>query len=710
MKQVRLITFAWGDGYVDELLEYALPAVLAPGNLPALAEAFDCELVFLTEARQFERVERHRVWQRLKQYCKPRLVAIDDLLSAPLYGLSLTYATYRGFADLGERVTETALVFFTSDWLLADGSYRSLIPLIREGKQLVVSPSYCVVSERALPKIRARLEEGDGVLAVPHREMADWAIRHRHNTIRGKTLNRPLFHMDVMDQFYWRVDDRTLLGRQMPIAIVCMMPDRFIETPETFWDYGTVSELCASAEPCVLGDSDDFLMIELRGEETYAEGLRIGWRPLQEVGRHLASFVTKDHLDYGRHTLCLHSGDVPPHTAAESAKLEASVAQAYAQIPAPVDHKSHPFWWPQRALFDIVRREFLGREIVSDWRWGYRASPYTNMVKAEIERLDKVFDGAPGGPHAPADRAREVDAALTAIGACVGQLEGLFGGDLNALRKALQVRSRRWRSPPRSSRTGPAMVEMPPPGTPLATSQGALRRALAGLREALNSPHRLHPDRAVADPLIRTLAAANLTAASRILLVCSEAHGLAARSVRSLGFGCSMIPVEDVLDHGLPAGADGAERWDAVVFDLCYDDLQRFRPALRRILPAIRDGGVAALFHPGRRGPLAMDPWTILNVFPPSDRITVRYAGSRWTHLATGIFDRLASRLPKVSLAGFNLTPIAALAGAAPFSLVASLQADDDTDGRGARLPESCASMLLALPVDPAVRGELEGW
>src|SRR6185295_14636126 len=132
----------------------------------------------------------------------------------------LTYACYRAFEDLGEGAKTTALLYFNSDWIVADGAYRSLIPHIRAGEKLVVSPTYCVATERVMPKLHQRAAQGAGVLSIPMREMADWTIRYRHNTIRGKTVNRRLFHMDVIEQFYWRVNATTLLCHQMPIAIV----------------------------------------------------------------------------------------------------------------------------------------------------------------------------------------------------------------------------------------------------------------------------------------------------------------------------------------------------------------------------------------------------------------------------------------------------------------------------------------------------------
>jgi hypothetical protein len=687
MRRVRLVTFAWGEAYVGELLEFALPALLAPGNLPALAAKFRCELVFLTERRLFARVEAHPSFRRVREICEARLVEIDDLLVAPLYGLSLTYASYRAFEDLGEEVTQTALLYFNSDWILADGSYRSLIPHIEAGARLVVAPSYCVVSERALPPIRARLAEGQGVLSMAHREMAGLAIRYRHNTIRGKTVNQRVFHMNVMDQLYWRADERTLLCHQMPIAVVCISPERFVPKPEAFWDYGVVSELCPTSTPVVLGDSDEFLMIELRSEETYAEGLRIGWPDLPSVGRHLATFVTKDHLDYGRFQLCLHSGDLPPGLDEPRAKLRQALEEVYAQIPAPQDHRGHPFWWPQKTLFDIVRREHAARDVVREWRWGYRASPYTNMIKAEIERLDRELERSGTPP--------DVDRILTGLGACVGQLEGLFGGDVHSLRKALLTRSHRWRRHAKatpSSAPRPVSSDETPPA-------GMVRRLLRSLRSRVNAPHRLHPDRLVAQDLLAELDGEDRSGSS--LVICSAGHDLAVRALRMLGRRASLVASEDALEFALEPGAT----WRLLVCDLAHDELESFRPILRRLLPVMEDGGKVLVFHPSRRGRLQMDAWTLLNAFPPSDRLRVRYAGSRWSHLATGVYDRTVRVLPRVALAGFNLAPFAALALAAPLTALGALQ-----EPGGDNPPPSCASMLLSLPVSPEVRRELDGW
>lgn len=52
----RLIIPVWGEAYANEVFSITLPAVLAPGNLPALCCMFNVELIILTESRLFELV------------------------------------------------------------------------------------------------------------------------------------------------------------------------------------------------------------------------------------------------------------------------------------------------------------------------------------------------------------------------------------------------------------------------------------------------------------------------------------------------------------------------------------------------------------------------------------------------------------------------------------------------------------------------------
>src|SRR5215216_6099617 len=263
--RVRLITMAWGEAYIKELFEITLAAALAPGNLPALAPLFDCEMVILTEEGWFERLREHPAFGRIREYCPVELRPIDEFITRPdAYGTALTYALFRGFEDLGADMVNVHLVFLNSDFVLADGSLRTVAAKILAGERLILAPSYCVVAEEVAPLMLAKRDPDSWTLVVPPRELAALTLAHRHNTIRGKTINQRAFSLEWIDQFYFLVDRGTMIARQFPIAVVSMRPERVLKDMVTFWDYGIISEACPTAPRCVIADSDEFLMTELR--------------------------------------------------------------------------------------------------------------------------------------------------------------------------------------------------------------------------------------------------------------------------------------------------------------------------------------------------------------------------------------------------------------------------------------------------------------
>ena len=126
-QNVRLVAYAWGRHYVDDFLDFALSAALAPGNLPALAAVFECTAVIVTEEKLFDYVRAHPTIKKLKQICQIELVPLDDLVSDPWqYGMTLAYALFRGFEDLGPAMTDTYILFLNADFILADRCYARL--------------------------------------------------------------------------------------------------------------------------------------------------------------------------------------------------------------------------------------------------------------------------------------------------------------------------------------------------------------------------------------------------------------------------------------------------------------------------------------------------------------------------------------------------------------------------------------------------------
>lgn len=347
--KARIIIPVWGRKYVDRLAAACLPALLAPGNLPYLAAHFDCELVIVTENKLFDAVRALDVIQRAQRWCGLRLVAMDDVMPHPsYYGLTITHSLYRGFTDLGDAAKDVWCLFLNADFILADGSYRALVARIHAGARIILSPSYCTIEENVRPVLRERIAADNGVLAMPPREMAGLILDNRHYTIRAKTVNWHMYRIEHVDQFYYVHDRDTLLGRQIPIAVVAFRPERVPLEPVAFWDYGILTEICPTAELCVLGDSDDFLMLELRTQGGMGDWLKLGWLDKDEIARQLSQWSTHDQRRCARYTLTLHRADLPKDIDAGVKALHSYYADVESRLaPEPRPYKNHYIWTQQ---------------------------------------------------------------------------------------------------------------------------------------------------------------------------------------------------------------------------------------------------------------------------------------------------------------------------------------------------------------------------
>jgi Macrocin-O-methyltransferase (TylF) len=353
----RVITYAWGGKYVDTLLSLTMPALLAPGNLPYVASEVPCELVILTQKRFFSKFNYHPTIARVRNICPVRFIRLDDLIVAKdKYGMTLTYALHRGFSDLGPAMTEHWQIFLNADFILADGSLRTVIGHLSRGQRIVASPSYCTIAEEVTPELRKHLDAATSTLSISHRELARLILQHRHTVIRGKTVNQTSFHMRYADQFYWSVDDTTLIGYQMPVSIVGLQPERYLPEPNSYWDYGLIWEYCPQAEVCVIGDSDEFVMLELRDKSVAEDQVVPGPPNKQEIAERMVTWVTPYQRHFLNFPLTLHDRDLPPNIDDARVKLRLFVDEVMSNAPPLPSHIKHSQWEYHWADFQAARR------------------------------------------------------------------------------------------------------------------------------------------------------------------------------------------------------------------------------------------------------------------------------------------------------------------------------------------------------------------
>lgn len=342
--KAKLLLVVWGERYIDRFSELALPCLLAPGNLPALASGCELEFIVLTSEVGADYFRRHRSLQRLPGICPLRFIAIDDLISEGVYGVTLTLAFTRGIADCGDAMLETHFIFLNSDFMLADGSLATLLNRIRAGHRCILAPSFRAIAEEVEPMFRELALSGGGVIAMPPRQMVGIALKHLHATTVAKTVNQTLLQTMHPNQFYWRVDPDTMLGRFFLIFMLCIQPERRFTAATSFCDYGFVPEMCPSGRFSVIADSDDFFMLEAQGRLQESSHLCLGPQSRQSVISNLREWTTREHRLVADHDLVFHSSDLPPGMEKWKESAGRFVDSVKADLPPPPSHSLHPYW------------------------------------------------------------------------------------------------------------------------------------------------------------------------------------------------------------------------------------------------------------------------------------------------------------------------------------------------------------------------------
>ena len=342
---IRVLVPVWGQRYIDMFLDIGLPSMLTPRNLPTLAAEYACEFVFLTKAADKGRISRHVGYQALARVCKTTFTAIDDLLVSGMEGYSLTLCFSRGIHDVGPKMVDTYFIFMNADFVVSDGAYETLLRHIREGRRAIVAPSLRSVSEQTVPILESKRDDSDHTLTISAREMVGLTLKHLHPTAAANIVDGNFAFNSATNQFFWWVDDHTLIARFFLLFMFCIRPERELQDIPGFCDYTFVPEMCPSGNVAILDDSDQCYLMELQGREQELHYLRFGRPAVEDIARHLSEWTTYNHRLYSRRTIVFHSGD-RPNSLARSEQIVAAFMDGVFQRmdDEPISVRNHPYW------------------------------------------------------------------------------------------------------------------------------------------------------------------------------------------------------------------------------------------------------------------------------------------------------------------------------------------------------------------------------
>src|SRR5262245_33505475 len=110
-KACAVLLPVWGVPFVRRFLDFCLPTLLAPGNIPALAQALPTRFVLLTRSSDVALIVQHPAWRQLAQHCDTELQHIDDLIVDGNHHAVITLAYVRALRARGAALRDTAFIF-----------------------------------------------------------------------------------------------------------------------------------------------------------------------------------------------------------------------------------------------------------------------------------------------------------------------------------------------------------------------------------------------------------------------------------------------------------------------------------------------------------------------------------------------------------------------------------------------------------------------
>jgi hypothetical protein len=363
--RAQLLLPVWGYRYIRQFFQFGLPTLLAPGNLPALAQRLDCEFIILTSTEDVDYICRHPVYRRLGEVCPTSIRVIDHLIMGSNHSTTITLAYTEAIRAVGPAALDTCFFFLVSDYVMANGSLDHVIDYIFEGASGVLVGNFQVVLEDALPWLEDRSMSG-GPLILPPRELVRWGLSNLHPATVANTVNFGLSHNSEANRLFWRVDGDTLVGRFYLMHMLCIRPEVTDFVIGSSCDYSFVPELCPSGNVVVVCDSDEYAVVEMQPRDHEAGFLKYGPVDAGKLGRSLSQWTTVRHRANAAYSVIFHAGDIPPtitDTIARADKFIAEVRQAMTKKPMP--HRRHPYWRGAIAAFNEATGRRLDRD---EWR------------------------------------------------------------------------------------------------------------------------------------------------------------------------------------------------------------------------------------------------------------------------------------------------------------------------------------------------------
>jgi hypothetical protein len=212
MRPVYLMVVAWGEEFRRYIVDYLVPSLLSPGNIPAL-EGSGHKFLFMVPGEDWQAIERAPIVRRLAQYAEPTHLEIPypqrGVAPCVHMGIGHKLATEYCFD------ARSYAVFLAPDSVISDGTLHAAQRHALRGKSLIVAPVLRHAQEPFFEALRSHGYDAPGPargetglpLTLSGRDLVRFGVPAFHSQTLTYDFEAPCFfnHGNPNPAVFWRV-------------------------------------------------------------------------------------------------------------------------------------------------------------------------------------------------------------------------------------------------------------------------------------------------------------------------------------------------------------------------------------------------------------------------------------------------------------------------------------------------------------------------
>lgn len=263
--RLTLCLVVWGAEYRGMFLDYCLPSLLFEGNLSAVAQELDLNIVLYTSAEDVPVMQGHPAFNALRRLAPVQLESADFAVEPT----NLRRTKYRDMNACHNRFLaewsdgQRLFMFLPPDAVYAAGSFRQFPALLKAGKTTILTTVPRLHRDSFTASLARRFRHETQWQPYAPRELVAMALEHLHPEVRRLTWGaaRGSRWPSVL---YWFPASGGFLLRAFHLhPLVVQSPPRSTDSSSTI-DGDFMDQVAADPDRrVILDDSDLFCAMEM---------------------------------------------------------------------------------------------------------------------------------------------------------------------------------------------------------------------------------------------------------------------------------------------------------------------------------------------------------------------------------------------------------------------------------------------------------------